>query len=114
MKQQWKDFPSSGASSAFNADNAPSTSGDPHAFQTMDFPSSDVSLGLHLRDFSNGDGVSLPLHHHITGHEGILHSKDFPGSDGESLVEQSRDIPNNDGISSAIPTLDGSQWTLHF
>ncbi|KAL8541747.1 hypothetical protein ACS0TY_002855 [Phlomoides rotata] len=118
VTQQWKDFPSSGALSALNTDDAPSNSGDPHAFQSMDFPTSDVSLGLHLRDFSNGDGVSLPLHHDITtSHEGIslpLHSKDFPGSDGESLVEQSRDIPNSDGISSAIPTLDGSQWSLHF
>lgn len=82
----------------------------------MDFPSNDVALGLHLRDFSNGEGVSLPLHHDITSHEGVslpLHPRDFPSSDGESLVEQSRDLPSNDGISSAIPALDGTQW-LHF
>ncbi|PIN01488.1 Aldehyde dehydrogenase [Handroanthus impetiginosus] len=117
VTQQWKDFSSSTASSALNTDDVPSNSGEHHTLQSMDFPSNDVSLGLHLRDFSNGEGVSLPLHHDIPSHEGVslpLHSKDFPSSDGESLVEQSQDIPNSDGISTAIPALDGSQWTLHF
>lgn len=117
VTQQWKDFPSSGVSSGLIGYDAPSNSGEPHTYQSIDFTSNDVSLGLHLRDFSNGEGVPLPLHHDIPSHDGIslpLPSKDFPSSDGESLVEQSRDIPNSDGISSAIPQLDGSQWTLHF
>ncbi|KAL0422452.1 UNVERIFIED_CONTAM: Methylmalonate-semialdehyde dehydrogenase [acylating], mitochondrial [Sesamum latifolium] len=118
VTQQWKDFSSSGMSlSMLNTDDAPSNSGEPHTLQSLDFPGNDVSLGLHLRDFSNGEGVTLPLHHDLPSHEGVslpLHSKDFPSSDGESLVEQSRDMPNSDGISPSIPALDGSQWTLHF
>ncbi|XP_057787990.1 methylmalonate-semialdehyde dehydrogenase [acylating], mitochondrial-like isoform X2 [Salvia miltiorrhiza] len=116
VTQQWKDFPSSGASSGLLAYDAPSNSGDAHAFQSIDFTSNDVSLGLHLREFSNGDGVPLPLHDDLPSHDGmslpLVASKDFPSSDGESL-EQSRDLPNSDGISS-IPQLDGSHWTLHF
>ncbi|KAK4401801.1 Methylmalonate-semialdehyde dehydrogenase [acylating], mitochondrial [Sesamum angolense] len=103
--------------SVLNTDDAPSNSGEPHTLQSLDFPGNDVSLGLHLRDFSNGEGVTLPLHHDLPSHEGVslpLHSKDFPSSDGESLVEQSRDMPSSDGISPSIPALDGSQWTLHF
>lgn len=117
VTQQWKDFPSSGLSSGLIGYDAPCNSGEPHTFQSIDFTSNDASLGLHLRDFSNGEGVPLPLHHDIPSHDGIslpLPSKDFPSSDGESLIEESRDIPNSDGISSAIPQLDGSQWTLHF
>ncbi|KAI3445808.1 hypothetical protein Pfo_002473 [Paulownia fortunei] len=117
VTQQWKDLWSSGVSSVLNTDDAPSNSGEPHTLQSMDFPGNDVSLGLHLRDFSNGEGVSLPLHHDIPSHVGIslpLHSKDFPSSDGESLVEESRDIPNSDGISPAIPALDGSSGLYTF
>ncbi|XP_011087969.1 methylmalonate-semialdehyde dehydrogenase [acylating], mitochondrial [Sesamum indicum] len=118
VTQQWKDFSNSGMSlSVLNTDDAPSNSGEPHTLQSLDFPGNDVSLGLHLRDFSNGEGVTLPLHHDLPSHEGVslpLHSKDFPSSDAESLVEQSRDMPNSHGISPSIPALDGSQWTLHF
>ncbi|KAK6135651.1 hypothetical protein DH2020_030616 [Rehmannia glutinosa] len=117
VTQQWKDFSSGGVSSVLNTYDTPSNSGEPHTFQSMDFPGNEVSLGLHLRDFSSGEGVSLPLHDDIPSHEGVslpLHSKDFPNSDGESLVDQPHDIPNSDGISSSIPALDGSQWTLHF
>ncbi|XP_042005252.1 methylmalonate-semialdehyde dehydrogenase [acylating], mitochondrial-like [Salvia splendens] len=117
VTQQWKDFPSSGASSSLLAYDARSNSGDVHAFPSIDFTSNDVSLGLHLRDFSNGEGVPLPLHDDdLPSHDGmsipLVASKDFPSSDGESL-EQSRDLPNSDGMSS-IPQLDGSHWTLHF
>lgn len=118
VTQQWKDFPSNGVSSSLTAYDARSNSGEAHAFHSIDFPSNDVSLGLHMRDFSNGEegGVHLPMHDDLQNHDGMslpLASKDFPSSDGESLVEQSRDLPNNDGISS-IPQLDGSHWTLHF
>ncbi|KAK6135467.1 hypothetical protein DH2020_030792 [Rehmannia glutinosa] len=116
VTQQWKDFSSGGVSSVLNTYDTPSNSGEPHTFQSMDFPGNEVSLGLHLRDFSSGEGVSLPLHDDIPSHEGVslpLHSKDFPNSDGESLVDQPHDIPNSDGISSSIPALDDS-GALHF
>lgn len=118
MTQQWKDFPSSGASSSSLAYDVRCNSGDVHAFPSIDFTSNDVTLGLHLRDFSNGEGVPLPLHDDLQSHDHdgmsipLVASKDFPSSDGESL-EQSRDLPNSDGMSS-IPQLDGSHWTLHF
>lgn len=112
VTQQWKDFSNAGIPLTINSDNGASNDAEPHPLQAMDFSTNDVSLGLHLRDFSNGDGVSL-----IPSHEGLslpLHPKDFPSSDGESLVEQSQDIPTGDGISGSLPALDGSQWTLHF
>ncbi|KAG8368583.1 hypothetical protein BUALT_Bualt15G0060600 [Buddleja alternifolia] len=117
VTQQWKDFSSSGVSYGLSRADTPSNSEEPQTLQPMDFTNNDVSLGLQLRDFSNGEGLSLPLHHHMPNHEGVslpLNSKDFASSDGESLVEQPRDITNGDGISPAIPALDGSQWTLHF
>ncbi|KAK4476937.1 hypothetical protein RD792_016106 [Penstemon davidsonii] len=113
VTQQWKDFSSSGVSSVVNPNDAPSDGVEPHTLHSMDFISNDVSLGLQMRDYSNGEGASLPLHH-----EGVslpMHSKDFASSDdGESLGEQSRDIQHSDGISPTIAGLDGSQWTLHF
>ncbi|KAL7157051.1 hypothetical protein ABFS83_02G051800 [Erythranthe nasuta] len=112
---QWKDLTTNGISTSVNTEYTPSTNSEElHALQSMDFQSNDVSLGLHLRDFSNGEeGVSLPLHHHINSHQGVtvslpLHARDFTSSDGESLVDQSQDLPSSDGI----PALDGSQWTL--
>ncbi|KAL6505278.1 hypothetical protein OROGR_025095 [Orobanche gracilis] len=116
VTQQWKDLTNCGVSSVLNTNEAPSNSGEHHAVQSMDFTGKDVSLGLHLKDFSNGGRLSLPLHDHITSHEGVslpLHSKDFPSSDGESL-EQPHDITNDDGVSSSIAALDGSHWTIHF
>lgn len=119
VTQQWKDFPSNGVSSSLTPYDAPSNSGEAHAFHSIDFTSNDVSLGLHLREYSNGEGegVHLQMHDDPPNHDGMslpLASKDFPSSDGESLVEHTQDLPNNDGISS-IPQLDGSHhWTLHF
>ncbi|XP_051142888.1 methylmalonate-semialdehyde dehydrogenase [acylating], mitochondrial-like isoform X2 [Andrographis paniculata] len=118
VTQQWRDLSSIGgvsSSSGLNTEedpDAPCNSGEaepPHTLQSMDFPR---ALGLQLRDFPNGQGlssVSMPLHHHGGG---VSMPKEFPNSEGESLVEQSRDIQNCDGISAAIPALDGSQWTL--
>ncbi|KAL6494606.1 Methylmalonate-semialdehyde dehydrogenase [acylating], mitochondrial [Orobanche gracilis] len=116
VTQQWKDLTNCGVSSVLNTNEAPCNSGEHHAVQSMDFTGKDVSLGLHLKDFSNGGRLSLPLHDHITSHEGVslpLHSKDFPSSDGESL-EQPHDITNDDGVSSSIAALDGSHWTIQF
>ncbi|KAL6517585.1 Methylmalonate-semialdehyde dehydrogenase [acylating], mitochondrial [Orobanche minor] len=117
VTQQWKDLTNCGASSLLNTNEVPSNSGEHHAFQSMDFTGKDVSLGLHLKNFSNCEGLSLPLHDHITSHEGVslpLHSKDFTSSDGESLVDQPHDITNDNGVSSSIAALDGSHWTVHF
>lgn len=126
MSQQWRDIPScSGLSSIFNSNDATNNGVETDTMQSMDFTGgNDVSLGLHLRDFSNGD--ALPLHHDTSNHEGVSLPlqgprdsylevvpalKDFQSSDGESLGEQSRDIPTGSG---SISPLDGSHWTLHF
>lgn len=114
VTQQWKDFRSNSVSPTLVSYDPPSENGDPSSFHSIDFTSNDGSLGLQLRDFPNGEGVSLPLlPSDIPSHEGES-MKDYPSNDEESLVEQSRDIPSSEGISSAIPILDGSHWTLRF
>ncbi|KAL3617340.1 Methylmalonate-semialdehyde dehydrogenase [acylating], mitochondrial [Castilleja foliolosa] len=123
VTQQWRDLTNSEVYSVLNTNNEDNSGEQNDAFQSMDFSGNEeVSLGLHLRDYSNdGQGVlSLPLHddddihnHQIDGVVSLpMHSKDFPSSDGES---QQHDIPNgDDGGLSSIPALDCSHWTVHF